>query len=503
VEPPSASSPQVEPQAEIPAMGPDEVRRRAGAGVVLVGARAIAVNLIGFAGGIALARLLPPSDFGLVALATGITVSLSLLIDVGLGASLVQRPVPPERADLQTLLGLELVLTSGVAAATAFAALPFGEDGQVIALVVASLPLAAVRVPGFVLMERNLSYRSIAFVETAETIAYFAWGIATVAAGAGVWGLASATLVRAAVGSVSTLLLAHEGVVAPRLSLRRTRSLLAFGIRFQATGAASVLKDQGLNFGVALIDGVRVLGLWSLATRLVQVAFVFAGSLSRVSCPTIARLIEAGVDPRPYVQRGIRLTATGLGVLLVPLVSAAPAFVPSVLGPRWNGVAPVLPPACLGLTIGASASVAIAGYLWAIGDAKTPLRATVVYSVAWVVVGLALLPLLGVAGLGVGWLVAGVLDAYLLGRGMAAHADVRVFEAMLAPIAVGSAAAACGWVLATKGGDTIASAVLAGCVGELLFLATLFVIRRRLLEDLWGLGLQAVRATFSPAGGEA
>jgi O-antigen/teichoic acid export membrane protein len=287
--------------------------------------------------------------------------------------------------------------------------------------------------------------------------------------------------------------------VAPRFSPQRVRRLLKFGARFQAAGATLLLKEQGLSFGVAAIAGVGVLGLWSLASRLLQVAFVFAGSLARVSFPTMARLIEAGVDPPQFIQRGIRLTATGLGILLVPLVGGAPAFIPSVLGSRWNGVAAVLPPACLGLTIGASASVAIAGYLWAIGDAKTPLRATIIYSLAWVVVGLALLPFLGVVALGIGWLVAGIVDAYVLGRGMATHTDIHVFSALLVPVATGMAAATCGWILASTRGETVTSAVVAGSAAELLFLGTLFIIRRSLLEDLWGLSRQALRATFSTA----
>ena len=59
-----------------------------------------------------------------------------------------------------------------------------------------SLPLLALRAPHAIALERALEYRPIAAIEFAESLVFYGWAIATVAAGWGVWGVASAAIAR-------------------------------------------------------------------------------------------------------------------------------------------------------------------------------------------------------------------------------------------------------------------------------------------------------------------
>ncbi len=84
------------------------------------------------------------------------------------------------------------------------------------AVMVAAAPITAFRGAGAIVLERQLLYRRLATAETVEMMVYSAWTIVTVAIGWGVWGLATATVVRSLVGTALIVALAPIGVVWPR-----------------------------------------------------------------------------------------------------------------------------------------------------------------------------------------------------------------------------------------------------------------------------------------------
>ena len=161
----------------------------------------------------------------------------------------------------------------------------FGHLGQVTALMALAIPLMTLRTPGFVLLERELAYRPIVTIEFIESAAFYAWAIAAVAAGWGVWGLATAIIVRSALGSGLMMSKTPDGAVRPRLGWSRIRPMLGFGARFQAVGVVNIIRDLGLNLGTVLIAGVSTLGLWNLAYRVMQLPYLLFSSLGGSAIP--------------------------------------------------------------------------------------------------------------------------------------------------------------------------------------------------------------------------
>jgi len=473
-----------------------DVRRRAAVGVVIDAARGVLIWLVGVGGTVVLARLLTPRDLGVVAFGTTLVVLATFLSDGGVGKALVRRANKPERAELGALLGMQLALTLALAALVLAVTWQFGQIGRVTAVMLLALPFTAVRAPPTILLERDLSYRPIAVAEVTETIAYYGWAVATVVAGFGVWGLASATVARAAVGSVALLLLAPGGLVAPLPGWRKLRGLLGFGLRYQAVGVSGLARDQAINAGTAAIAGVAVLGLWSVAYRVLQVPYLLFGSLWRVSFPAMARLVAAGEDLRRTIERFVEFVAVATGILLAPLVAAAPALIPSLLGERWSEAADVLPPAGLALMIGGPVSVATFGYLWAVGDARTPLRATLLGIPSWCGVTFVLLPVLGVTAVGCGWLVSSSVESLVLARSVSSRTRARIWTPLLAPVVIASCATTIGWLITASAGSSLADAVLGGVAAECLYLTLLALFRRHLLSEVVATTIRAIRASL-------
>jgi O-antigen/teichoic acid export membrane protein len=350
-----------------------------------------------------------------------------------------------------------------------------------------------------VALERNLDYKPLVIVELLDAVVYVGWAITTVELGWGVWGLATAVVVRAIVGTSVLAALSPVRIFRPRLIWDRLRPILGFGARFQAIGAINVARDQGFNFAIAALSTLTILGFWTLVYRVLQTLLVVLDGLWRVSFPAMSRLIAAGEDPKPIIERGIGAVAFGSGVFLATLAACAPALIPSVVGERWADAADILPAACLGLMIVAPVSVSVAGYLFALGDAGTPLRGAVLHTAAQFAVAFPLLPVLGGWAIGLGGLAAGIIEALVLGRAASGRSGAQIVAPLSVPLVAATAAGAGGWVLASSGEPTLWLAALSGALALGSYLAAVALFRPRLLLDCVRLFRRGLTRAPTPA----
>jgi O-antigen/teichoic acid export membrane protein len=486
------------PHGDDEALSGSELTRRAKAGVFIVSTRGLVILLLGFAGNVVVARLLSPHDFGVVAIGMSFVLFAGLVSDGGLGAGLIRRAEPPSSEELGALSALQLGATLAMTALAAALAVPLGRIAAVTAVMVASMPFVALQFPGRILLERSLRYRRLVAVEMSQVLCYQAWAITTVAAGFGVWGLATATVIRALTGAVVMAFVCPAGLVRPLPAFRLIRPLVGFGLRFQAVNATWLLRDQILNVCVAALGGVAQLGLWALAKRLMEVPYLILQSLWRVSFPTMSRLAPDEPRATRLVQQAVEVTSVGMGFVLTALAGSAPGLVPGLFGSQWRDATAVVPGACLGLAVSGAVSVATQGYLYALGDAQAVLRATLLQAVTWFAVTLPLLAPLGVASVGLGWCAAAIVEALVLGRATVRRIPVRLLRPLLAPILVGAGSAALGWQVSARGGGTLWSGLVGGGCSAVLFTAGMTVADRRLVRQTYGFVASSVRAALSP-----
>lgn len=484
-------------------LAPGDVARRALSGAVLLGARGVVLRVLGLVGNIALARMLVPEQFGIVAFGATFLTFAGFLSDAGLAAGLIRRAEQPTKRELEAVLALQLAGTGAVALLVTVVAMVAGavnrdwaQIGQVTAVMVASLPISALRTPGTIVLERRLEYRPLALVEVVDAAAYFGWAIGTVALGWGVWGLATAMLVRALVGTVTMLAVSPVRYLRPRWDVSAVRTVLRFGVQYQLVSFANVLRDEGLNLGTAALVGVHVLGLWSLSEKLLVVPFLLFTSLWRVSFPAMSRLIAGGVDVRETIRRGISIGLVMTGALLAPLVAAADVGVPALFGEKWAPAAAVIPWASAGLMFSGPVSTAAAGYLYAVGDAGRVLRSLLYQTAARFAVVFPLLTVIGVQAHGVAWLVACVVETVVLARGVRRHLDVSLYPHLVGPSLVAAVAAASGWALSRVLGESVLSALTAALAALVVYTAGLALAQRPALKDAW---LLAGRGRAKPA----
>jgi polysaccharide transporter, PST family len=474
-------------------LGAEDVRARATSGAALLGARAGLIYALGIGANLVLARLLVPRDFGLVALGTVLVTVGSFFGEGGFGAALIQRDAVPERAELEAINGVQLAVTLGLASLVAVAAVPIGRDGLVIATMVASLPIVSLRTPSIIALERELQYRVIATVDVVEALAYYVWAVGAVALGAGVWGMATAVVVRALAGSAVVIARGPLGLLRPRWSWRRVRPLLGFGAKFQATAMLQIVRDQGLNVGVAAVAGVATLGVWNLAWRVLQIPNLLFMTVARISFPAMSRLLGANQDPRPIIERGLAVLAALTGAAIVALVGFASAL-PAIVGESWHQVPAVVLWSGLAIIVAGPMAAGTAGYLLAADAPGAVVKATLASTVAWFGVGLPLLPSLGAPAMGIGWLAAAVVITAVLWRSTVARTGAAIGAHLVAPTAIGLAAAVAGWLVAHRIDGDVLGGVAGLAVGELLILVGLAAVSRPALRDTRVLVVQTLRS---------
>jgi O-antigen/teichoic acid export membrane protein len=480
-------------------LGVATVRRRVGSGVAVLTLRGLGIRLVGLVGNVVLARLLTPSDFGTVAVGSAVITFVGLVSDGGLGAALIRGDHHPSRRAFEQLLGLQL-LVSLVLTAAAFAVAPvFGRTGWVVACMTSTCCVAVFGTSSSIDLERNLMFRRLATCDVVGSVAYLGWAIVAAVLGAGAWALASAKIFQVVVGTIVVVWLAHVRVVRPRPGLDAIRALLPFGVRFQAISAVNLVRDAGMNVAIAAVAGISTLGVWTMAFRFIQVPFLLFESLWRVTFPGMARLIEAGEDPRPVADRLLTASSVATAAIMCTLVGGLPALVPLLFRHEWHGLVDIIPWACAGLLVGGPISVSVAGLLFAHGDAGTVLRGAILHTAASFAVGLSLLPVIGVTALGLSVLASALVEGAVLGRRAAKRYGIDVIRPLAGPTSAGLAAGAAAWLAADRIGPLALGAAAGATIGLLGFAALFTALDRRAAFDTATVVRSAVRSAVAGA----
>jgi len=352
-----------------------------------------------------LGRALTSKDFGIVAAAVSVNVTVYGIRDVGIGSALVQRK-QLEPSHLTTAFAVSVYLGIALSALLWFGAPLIGrfygipESVDVIrVLALVFFGLRSIATTSRMLCQRAMNFRLIAIVDaTAFTIGSTV-SIACALAGAGPWALVAGYLVEEL---ISTTL--YVGYSPPKLALAvdmaRLRELLHFGIGQSVTQSTNVVATYGDNFVVGHALGATNLGYYSRAYDLIKFpSMVFDAIVGNVLFPAFSRL----QDDRRNLATSFRRVAFVNALVLLPASAAiiviAPEAIRLLMGAGWGDV--VLPFRILAVTILLRTNLKLGGILaQAAGAVNAVAAAYAAYMV--VVVGGALITIRwGIAGVAV------------------------------------------------------------------------------------------------------
>ncbi len=298
--------------------------------------------------GIALARLLPPEDFGIVGIAYIVTGFASTLANLGFGPALIQRTELTERhvRVAHTLTVLVSAVMMVVLFASAERVAGFFGDGRVApVLQVLSLtfPVTGFGTAAGALLTRRLAFDVLVRIELfASVIGYGGVAVVMAVAGYGYWSLVGGTLVQTVLAtSLTYAAVRHDA--RPLTGRAEIRDLFRFSAGMSLTSLANYFARQGDYFVVGRLMDATSLGFYSRAYSLMQLPLSFFGdSLSRVLFPAASKVQgDAERFQRAFFTAFSLSVAVSLPISLGVAV-LAPEIVLVLYGDRWAATIPLL-----------------------------------------------------------------------------------------------------------------------------------------------------------------
>lgn len=302
-------------------------------------------RVIGLVNVIVVARLLSPTDFGVVAIAMSFLASLDAFSQVGVGDSLIRhRHNDHELYDcaftIQLLRGL--LIAAALAAAAPLAAAWFSEP-RLTYLLLALAVVAAVSATeniGMVEYRRDMNFQVQFRVLLIPRLCEVATTVAVAAALQSYWALVAGY----AAGKFFFVAMTYAfHPHRPRLTLARWRELAGFSVWTWASSIARMAWDTMGTFVVGRVLGPSRLAAYSLGTGLALLpATQFVSPIGEVLFPSYSAARHRGSDTVSLAP----LVASTLLLAVMPLsltVSAASNCIVAVmLGPQWAEAQPVV-----------------------------------------------------------------------------------------------------------------------------------------------------------------
>lgn len=299
---------------------------------------------------VVLARLLNPSDFGLMAAAGSILAVLSVLGDFGVNRIIMYRKDLDADIlcslfwfNLASSVGLTLLF---VCAAPILARTLGGPELlPVIVLCAFTFPIAALGAQFRTLAAKEFRFAELARIEVLSAMSGLVAGLLLAFTGAGVYALVGGALISVTCGSALAWIWLSKGRrPGLRIQFRGVRNWLPFSSYVIGESIAGALHREAEVLIASIIAGPASIGVFAVPRALcLRVSnSVVNPVITRVSIPLMARLHDDIEQVRQAYLASLRMTAAINFPIYVFLCLFASEVVAVVYGPRWENAVPFL-----------------------------------------------------------------------------------------------------------------------------------------------------------------
>jgi O-antigen/teichoic acid export membrane protein len=425
----------------------ETIKHRARRGVLILAIRTVLVQLAVLGGQIALARLLDPRDFGVFAIVQFALSFFMFFGDAGLGASLIQKKIPPTQRELSSVFFVQLAISLGVVlivvatsglARVVWPDLPASAPWLLRALSF-HLVLTTVRTIPCILMERELEFGKLAALDLIVSVTFYVVATVLAFAGWGVWALTSAVLAQGAVGFVVAYALRP---FRPNWVLDREllRPILKFGIPFQLNQVLGFANGAVTPVYAGSQLGSRPLGLINWAQNIAYFPLKLVEIVGRVAFPLYSRIQDDKALLGESFGRSVQLCSAFTAFFVALFWGMGAQVTHVVFGDKWLPALPLLRVYASAISLGFFVPL-VAAALDATGRPQLLLRLSIFWTALnWVIVPLTT-PRWGMLGFSMGYVVhvvVGNLAALILTSRIIPHTRLlrRVWSPILAGVGV-------------------------------------------------------------------
>jgi len=456
--------------------------------------RSMILQVAGFAGSVALARLLDPGDFGVFAIVQFALSFFTFFGDAGLAGSLIRQKGQPTQRELSSAFYFQLALATCVMAIVFVAAsgvrwawpnLPTGAAWLMRALAVDAL-LVAIRIVPSILLERDLAFGKLAALEVVCQLVFLAVAVALAALGYHAWSLGIAVLVQGAIGAVGAYLLKpwRPSLVFDGAALK---PILKFGIIYQLKNIVGLINGAITPVFAGIKLGPHALGLVNWARETGWYPLRFVEITSRVTYPIYSRLHE---DRKLFVdtlERSIGNAALVTFFFVGVFLGMGRQMAHVVYGDKWLAAVPMFYAYTAVISVGFLSPIVGAAF-----DASGRPGVLARLSIGWTVLNWIVVPittyLWGMHGFAYGFIVHVVVGniavLIMLRRWLP---DARLWPRIRGNLAAALGTAALGRAWVSSWADRLPTFILGLAACGLAHLTLLALVDRQSVRTMWAL----------------
>lgn len=294
-----------------------------------------------------LARLLTPTDFGLVALANVFLAFMQLLLNQGFAQAIIQREeLDAEHLDTAfwTNLGIGAILTVIGFGSASWVADLFKQPQLIpilegLSFVFVLNSLSSVQQA---YLERKFAFRATAVRSLIAMVVSGIVGVGLAFFGYGVWSLVAQQLAYDAVAAI-VLWSASDWRPHFRFSGEHFQHLFSFGISILGFNFLSFINTRSDDFLIGYFLGTESLGYYSVAYRILTVmSQLLIGTSKQVALPTFSRLQLEPDRFRNAFYAATELTSAIAFPVFLGNATLAPEIVRAFFGEQWLPSVPVM-----------------------------------------------------------------------------------------------------------------------------------------------------------------
>lgn len=296
-----------------------------------------------------MSRLLPPSAFGLVAMALLVLTLAQHFSKMGVGQAVIQKSRLND-TDVRAAFTSSIVLGC-LASALIWFASPlvgslFGEPSvtPVVRVMGLGMLVTGTGITAESLLRRRLQFRALAYRDmTSYAIGYLGVGLPLAWSGAGVWSLVAASLTQSAVRSLICYVAVRHSV-RPVVRWYAYRPLMRFGAQVSLIGILEYVGEHVDTLIVGRYATTALLGQYNRAFVLTNLPlYHLMTGLSKVLFPGFSRIQHDRERVKGAYLSALGLFAAGFLPLAAGMGAAGRELVLVVLGDQWQTAAAILP----------------------------------------------------------------------------------------------------------------------------------------------------------------
>jgi O-antigen/teichoic acid export membrane protein len=287
-----------------------------------------------------LARLLTPSDFGLIAMVTVFSSFVAIFSSFGLTSAIVQKKEISDDALSSTFwinLGLGALLTIAFAASAPLIAAFYSEPRltPLVVFISTTFFIASFGNVQTALLTKSMNFKALAVISICAVGISGPISILLAFSGYGVWSLAWLTVLSAFVTVVFTWIYSRW-VPHFSLGLQHVKGLLGFGANLTGFSLVNYFARNADNLLIGRFLGPAPLGFYNLAYNVLLFPLSnISGVIGSVMFPALSIIQRDKQKVREAYVTANRYIAAAAFPLMIWVLVTAPQLIRVVFGPKW------------------------------------------------------------------------------------------------------------------------------------------------------------------------